>query len=75
VAFHSGTFSSAPGQIILYCTTLYDDYTNCQNGVQRIVKSTPATQIHEASFQGGQLGTRNQTNDFTATGWLWHTKQ
>lgn len=75
VAFHSGTFSSAPGQIILYCTTLYDDYTNCSNATQRIVKTTPATQIHEASFSGGQLGTRNQTNDFTATGWLWHTKQ
>lgn len=73
VAYHAGTFSSAPGQIILNCTTLYDDYTNCSNATTRYTK-TPAVQIHQASFQGGLLYT-NSSNDFQPTGWIGHVKK
>lgn len=73
VAYHAGTFSSATGQIILNCTTLYDDYTNCSGSTTRFTKS-PAVQIHQASFQGGLLYTNN-TNDFANTGWLGHVKK
>ena len=73
VAFHAGTFSSATGQIILNCTTLYDDYTNCSGATTRYPK-TPAIQVHGAYFQNGLLYTNN-TNDFQATGWIGHVKQ
>ncbi len=73
VAFHSGTFSSSTGKIILNATTLYDDYSNCAGATTRYVKA-PAIQEHQAYFNGGLLYTNN-TNDFTNTGWLGHAKQ
>ena len=74
VAFHSGTFTSSAGKIYLHCTTLYDDITACNGTVTRYPKSTPTTQVHDASFQNGYLYTNN-TNDFINTGWLPHTKK
>ncbi|HJV90608.1 MAG TPA: Ig-like domain-containing protein [Holophagaceae bacterium] len=73
VAFHAGTFSSSSGKIILNCTTLYDDYSNC-GGVTTRYSKPAAVQEHQASFNSGLLYTNN-SNDFVATGWLGHAKQ
>ncbi|NTW84693.1 MAG: hypothetical protein HGB30_00860 [Holophagaceae bacterium] len=68
-----GTFSSAPGKIILNVTTSYDDDYNC-SGTGFRTTFQPSIQEHQAAFQSGQLLTNNP-NDFYPTGWLAHTKQ
>lgn len=73
VATRSGTFSSAPGKIILNITTSFDDVFDCNGNGQRFVFQ-PSVQEHQASFQNGLLYTNNP-NDFTPTGWLGHTKK
>ncbi|HJW72844.1 MAG TPA: Ig-like domain-containing protein [Geothrix sp.] len=73
VAYRSGTFSSAPGKIILNITTTYDDDFNC-SGYGTRTTFQPSIQEHQAYFQGGLLYTNNP-NDFYPTGWLGHTKQ
>jgi uncharacterized protein YjdB len=73
VAWRSGTFSSAPGKIILNITTAYDDDFNCSGAGTRTTFQ-PSIQEHLAYFQGGFLYTNN-SNDFYPTGWLGHSKQ
>ncbi len=73
VATRTGTFSSAPGKIILNITTSFDDVFAC-NGSGTRYTFQPSIQEHLASMQNGQLGTNN-ANDFQPTGWLWHTKK
>jgi uncharacterized protein YjdB len=73
VATRSGTFSSAPGKIILNITTSFDDVFNCSGAGQRFIFQ-PSVQEHQAYFQSGLLYTNNP-NDFQATGWLGHIKK